>query len=307
MKGVTRTTVRKGFTLIEVLVVIFIIGILLALLLPAVQSARQAMRRIQCANNMKQIGLAMHMHENSRGYLPANNIRHFSKKLNAGVIESWQLQLLPYLDQGNLDGAYDKEDWWFSDSNVALITGGLSVFKDPCQPESFPGQCDFALVAGDNVPVDRDPTSFGPFCSYYLDSGFPQGSNGVGVSDQRPNAIGSSRPSPVTTMAAIRNGTSNTVVMAISRVAPLTGSLENTGGNPYPKALPYTVLNPMYGLVTFAPGYVGNRKADDVITDPKVKYGACFGNMLFGDGSVRYIAEGTDQQVLADMALRSSR
>ncbi len=301
----TKTNSRMGMTLVEVLVVIAIIGILIGLLLPAVQRVRQAAARIQDANNLKQLGLAAMMHEQDKGYLPLNNTRYFSKTLNAEVIESWQIQILPYIEQGNYASAYDKESWWFGPGNENLARNGLKIFQNPLYSQTFPGQCDYALSAGSVIPTNYDPTSFGPFNTYYQTSGFPHGVNGAGGRDMRTVYNAASRPMGVVRLADITDGTSNTILIAGSRFAPLTGTMANTGGNPYPQALPYTITNPMYGLVTMAPGYVGNRKVNDDPTDPKVKYGACFGNMLFCDGSVRYIAEGTDSTVLQGLSTRN--
>jgi prepilin-type N-terminal cleavage/methylation domain-containing protein len=100
----TKSKLRRGFTLIELLVVIAIIAVLIALLLPAVQSAREAARRIQCVNNFKQLGPAMHNYESSNGVLPPQMVMTFS---NAGVVtwkSSWgpSSRITPYMELGAL-------------------------------------------------------------------------------------------------------------------------------------------------------------------------------------------------------------
>jgi len=108
---------RGGFTLVELLVVITIIGILISLLLPAVQSAREAARRIQCANNIKQLGLALNTYHTSFGKFPPSSVwRNSSGALDPSQVESsnkgslyyenWVILILPQMDQMNLRQAF---------------------------------------------------------------------------------------------------------------------------------------------------------------------------------------------------------
>ncbi len=91
---------RDGFTLVELLVVIAIIGILVGLLLPAVQAAREAARRMQCQNNLKQLGLAMHMHHDTYGNFP------YVRSGGGQNRHTWAMQLLPFMEQTSLFQTY---------------------------------------------------------------------------------------------------------------------------------------------------------------------------------------------------------
>ncbi len=106
-----RSSARTGFTLIELLVVIAIIAVLIALLLPAVQQAREAARRAQCKNNLKQIGLALHNYMDTHSRLPPGGTYRGA----SGAGWSVQARILPFLDQANLQNLID----WSANYNVA--------------------------------------------------------------------------------------------------------------------------------------------------------------------------------------------
>ena len=105
---------RRGFTLIELLVVIAIIAILIALLLPAVQQAREAARRTQCRNNLKQLGLAIHNYHDTHSVLPGNIRQTAGDRRNA----SWLVMILPMIDQAP---AYNQIN--FNDTDWSMQTG----------------------------------------------------------------------------------------------------------------------------------------------------------------------------------------
>jgi prepilin-type processing-associated H-X9-DG protein len=124
--------------LVELLVVIAIIGVLIALLLPAVQAAREAARRGQCQNNLKQLGVAHHNFHDTRG-------RWASSDRPPGVTNaprvSWETILLPFIEQQALYDRYDKTKNWSHPDNRAVVSQRISVFECPSatNPERMDG------------------------------------------------------------------------------------------------------------------------------------------------------------------------
>jgi prepilin-type N-terminal cleavage/methylation domain-containing protein len=122
---------QRGFTLVELLVVIAIIGILVALLLPAVQAAREAARRMSCSNNLKQIGLAAHNYHDAQRQFPMGTRAAGSNVYGS----SWTIALLPYFEQGALYDKWLQAPGWSSGANQLLVDKlVLNALRCPSSP-----------------------------------------------------------------------------------------------------------------------------------------------------------------------------
>ncbi|MCA9234665.1 MAG: DUF1559 domain-containing protein [Planctomycetales bacterium] len=136
----------RGFTLVELLVVIAIIGVLVALLLPAIQAAREAARRMQCGNNLKQIGLAMQNHLSAQKEFPAGNIMKGNIGTVTEVFTGWPVEIMPFAENKNLQAMYDP--------HVDVMQPQYQQFRETQIPMySCPSDSDFVIIAPDSGPA----------------------------------------------------------------------------------------------------------------------------------------------------------
>ena len=122
---------RRGFTLIELLVVIAIIAILIALLLPAVQQAREAARRTQCRNHLKQIGLALHNYLDVYTVFPPSSVSDISTHNTTGGEWSVHARILPYIEEANLYNQADLSLDYGDPANAGIATQRIGAYICP--------------------------------------------------------------------------------------------------------------------------------------------------------------------------------
>ena len=121
----------RGFTLIELLVVIAIIGVLIGLILPAVQAAREAARRMQCSNNLKQIGLALHNYEGSHGVFPPGYVSAVANNQDVGAGWAWGSMILPQLELSTITNSINFSLSVADPANLTIDTIKVASYLCP--------------------------------------------------------------------------------------------------------------------------------------------------------------------------------
>ena len=275
----------RGFTLVELLVVIAIIGVLVALLLPAVQAAREAARRTQCSNNLKQIGLAVHNYHDTLGALPPG-------QPGALAGSSAFAAILPFMEQGNM---YDKYDFTKGNSdpvNTAVVSQKIKGFI--CPSAVFVRQ---VPIVSPDCDAQRAPGT------YAFNAGSLYAGSGVVTNGAINNA-----ESGMTSLASVTDGTSNTFLSGESHwgfkdymftSGPCNGQVR--GGFSY-WASPY----PLATLFTTEGGFNHKEMAGQSKRLANFRSSHPGGvNMGNCDGSVAMWSSTTDQAVLNAMATRN--
>jgi prepilin-type N-terminal cleavage/methylation domain-containing protein/prepilin-type processing-associated H-X9-DG protein len=302
---------RSGFTLIELLVVIAIIAVLIALLLPAVQSAREAARRAQCVNNLKQIGLAMHNYVESRGVLPGADMVFNVTEISALA------QVLPYLEQSPVYNSINFDFYYQDPTNNTVMMTTVSGFICPSDlSDPLPalgGQTNYMANMGSGIVWQ---SAIGP------NAGMPQ-----------PNGVfyGNS----ATTFAAITDGLSNTTfyserVLADGNnaiVSPIADVFFSPAFPTTPdqamqacQAVDITNLQNQFPLFMGAPWLCGQHIFLHA-TPPDTRSCGFFialravmppsshhpggVNVLFGDGSVKFVKDSVNLQTWRALGTRS--
>ena len=275
---------EKGFTLIELLVVIAIIGVLVGLLLPAIQASRESARRIQCSNNLKQIGVAIENYQLAKKVYPPSSTHDLTYNWDFLKQHSWASFILPYLEQGNLSNTIDYTQDLRHPSNRSATSTIISVYRCPA-------------YTGDDFSQHRE---------YIADDGSYAIGNYVALGATDVNHIWRSRLEPDGVIfpqseirpADVSDGLSHTVLIAESReertrvwMDGLTGSftaLRQDRSNPTYTGREISLnRSPYYGSIS-RNGRRMSRYYSEYGPSSVHPGGA---HHLVGDGSVRFIMD----------------
>jgi prepilin-type N-terminal cleavage/methylation domain-containing protein len=314
----------RGFTLVELLVVIAIIGILVALLLPAIQAAREAARRAQCTNSLKQIGIATHNYHDVRKELPPHRIADHQQTMLALI--------LPYLEQQQVSDLWDEQRGCFYDQTVQFRTISVGDYLCPSQQHdgrivsiqpdgvhshakdepgnSFGWQgtvADYRGVAGSTCLVNhRDSGVSNPIIwddfdqsnSHLTDGALPQGDhkNKTVIYTSSPTNRGVIRFKSRTNLNRITDGTSKTLLAG--EVSRATSELSHAFSGDFYSGLWLGEANGFCQLCSQTRDEGGETNRFGGAHPGVVMFAMC-------DGSVQAISRDTNLAVLDRMATRA--
>jgi prepilin-type N-terminal cleavage/methylation domain-containing protein len=304
MSVAARTSRKPGFTLIELLVVIAIIALLMSLLVPAVQQVRAAAARTQCANNLKQIGLAAHSYHDAHRFLVPAWIGGNQQDPDGWA--TWAVLLLPYLEQDTIYTQW-KLQYPASKQTPAAYQAQLAVYHCPMRP-------DFVLSQGDFATPGGGLSDYGACFGTDAD-----GSNSTGAivptadmansltTDSSGNQIVKPGWRGQVTFLTIRDGTSNTVMFGEKHVRPnsLRGKNEDRsvfgGQNNSIRRMMGTDPSSGNQRPLSAPDNQSGALANTTFGGPHP--GIC--QFVLCDGSVRSLSLDTSLDVLTGLVTRS--
>jgi prepilin-type N-terminal cleavage/methylation domain-containing protein len=279
---------RQGFTLTELLVVIAVITILIAVLLPAVQQAREAARYVTCRNNLKQIGLALHNYEIVNRLLPPSS----TSEIDLGVwspnpaqyhLHSWASLILPYMEQQTLQNQVNYNVSSLDPLNQKPASQVLAVYRCP-------------TYSGPTYSLDNLYTAL--YSSYAIRNYAAMGATTVGKLYQNPNGVFYAMSS--TRLTDVKDGTSSTIFIVETREPQaavwIDGGTAAVVSHPYDDTNPPDYAQPQLGL-NYTPYFVpvGGQGITSNYGPSSQHPGGV--THLFGDGSVHFISNFVNIQV----------
>jgi prepilin-type N-terminal cleavage/methylation domain-containing protein len=294
---------RRGFTLIELLVVIAIIAILIALLLPAVQQAREAARRTQCKNNLKQIGLALHNYHDTHRVFPLACIRGLpGSNANIEGFGTWLVYIFPYIDQAPLyngfnfpyvGGIYGLGS--YGTLNMGTVNIPLQALVCPSDPDAATTK-NFGTWFWNQAPNangDYALTSYAGMTNSTLRIGTE-----AGGSFPRFDYNGVLGNRGRTSIADVLDGTSNTIIVAEVAQSPTAGWPWGWDG-----ALTDARLGPN-GPGTWPGDGTWTNPRETVNAQTAASYHVGGIHSAMADGAVRFISENIDLSLYRSLATR---
>ncbi|PQO45816.1 DUF1559 domain-containing protein [Blastopirellula marina] len=304
-----------GFTLVELLVVIAIIGVLIGLLLPAVQQAREAARRMQCTNNLKQIGLALHNYHGTYNSLSSGNqgIVNAAGTKYYGHGWTWHSNILSYLEQGPLFDAIQGSDGWGNElggtsSGKALLvqTTVVNVFWCPSQSEVSPGPQKYGAY--------EQPSNYNGNMGTRIGNGNDNCvCTGVSTLEEMRtkdwgcmNGNGIFYVDSSTRFADVRDGLSNTIF--VSEVVDTGGEVMGhySGGcDRHAIFAGGADSNPPTEMTEYLIAAEGNDPINGGAEEAAGSWHTGGANFCMGDGSVRFLSENMDMATYQGLSTRA--